>query len=160
MSIHQIRSRVILRKHTTLFVKKRTDSVRFSQAEWCFLGKTLEVELIVYTILCEFRIRIYYFGIQHWHTIIVRFYSEMVHLSYQYHKKSLTKIVTAPYTKNERDFFRCTWCAFNSFGTHLSRFFTLLIGRKWSNIVGIETPNFDVNSRVVWDVSLSTMAFN
>ena len=39
-------------------------------------------------LLCEFRICIYYFGIQHCHTIIVWFYPKMVNLLYQYHIKS------------------------------------------------------------------------
>ena len=44
--------------------------------------------------------------------------------------------------------------------THLSDFFSLLIWRKWSNMVGIETPNFDTNSRVVLDVITITITFS
>ena len=39
-------------------------------------------------------------------------------------------------------------------------FFTLLTQCKWCNMVGIETTNFDANSRVIWDVSLSTITFS
>ena len=56
--------------------------------------------------------------------------------------------------------FFCIGCEFNSCKTYHSSFFTLLIRRKWSNIVRIQTGNFEANSRVVWDVSLSTIAFS
>ena len=53
-----------------------------------------------------FLLHIYYFGIQHCHTVNIWFYPRMHRLLCQYHiKKSLTKILGASCTKFERSFF-------------------------------------------------------
>lgn len=50
-------------------------------------------------------------------------------------------------------------CSLNSCGNHWSSFFTLPICFKWCNIVGLESLNLAANSRVIWDVSPSIIAF-